>query len=122
MFRPISLSVLGIIIVNHEVDCSAITGPIGKECADLWPRIASAANAIFPEELPAEISLLQHYLRITCGTFAGNTDGQGNLSHSDQTFPADIIGFSVRKFPAVSKILRKQLPTRKIRRQIESFV
>ncbi|KAK5820102.1 hypothetical protein PVK06_025148 [Gossypium arboreum] len=24
---------------------SAITGPIGKECADLWPRIASAANA-----------------------------------------------------------------------------
>ncbi|XWS53754.1 hypothetical protein CRYUN_Cryun10bG0027300 [Craigia yunnanensis] len=26
--------------------CSAITGPIGKECADLWPRIASAANAI----------------------------------------------------------------------------
>ena len=25
---------------------SAITGPIAKECADLWPRIASAANAI----------------------------------------------------------------------------
>ncbi|KAM0864875.1 hypothetical protein ACQ4PT_043643 [Festuca glaucescens] len=25
---------------------SAITGPIGKECADLWPSIASAANAI----------------------------------------------------------------------------
>jgi hypothetical protein len=25
---------------------SSITGPIGKECADLWPRIASAANAI----------------------------------------------------------------------------
>ncbi|KAL8504388.1 hypothetical protein ACS0TY_022934 [Phlomoides rotata] len=24
---------------------SAITGPIGKECADLWPRIASATNA-----------------------------------------------------------------------------
>jgi len=24
---------------------SAITGPIGKECADLWPRIASAANS-----------------------------------------------------------------------------
>ncbi|WJX52766.1 hypothetical protein P8452_38839 [Trifolium repens] len=23
---------------------SAITGPIGKECGDLWPRIASAAN------------------------------------------------------------------------------
>lgn len=24
----------------------AITGPIGKECEDLWPRIASAANVI----------------------------------------------------------------------------
>ncbi|KAJ9564927.1 hypothetical protein OSB04_000893 [Centaurea solstitialis] len=29
-----------------EMKGSAITGPIGKECADLWPRIASAANAI----------------------------------------------------------------------------
>ncbi len=29
-----------------EIAGSAITGPIGKECADLWPRIASAANAI----------------------------------------------------------------------------
>ncbi|XP_017971992.1 PREDICTED: uncharacterized protein LOC108660992 isoform X2 [Theobroma cacao] len=25
---------------------SAITGPIGKKCANLWPRIASVANAI----------------------------------------------------------------------------
>lgn len=25
---------------------SAIIGPIGKECADLWPRITSATNAI----------------------------------------------------------------------------
>jgi ribosomal protein L14 len=25
---------------------SAITGPIGKECANLWARIASAANVI----------------------------------------------------------------------------
>ncbi len=33
---------------EHAGGCigSAITGPIGKECADLWPRIASAANAI----------------------------------------------------------------------------
>lgn len=34
---------------NHKLYIcvgSAITGPIGKECADLWPRIASAANAI----------------------------------------------------------------------------
>ncbi|MBA0671613.1 hypothetical protein Goklo_029546, partial [Gossypium klotzschianum] len=36
------------VIVNPkgEMKGSAITGPIGKECADLWPRIASAANAI----------------------------------------------------------------------------
>uniref|UniRef100_A0A2K1YVE7 60S ribosomal protein L23 n=1 Tax=Populus trichocarpa TaxID=3694 RepID=A0A2K1YVE7_POPTR len=35
------------VIVNPkgEMKGSAITGPIGKECADLWPRIASAANA-----------------------------------------------------------------------------
>jgi len=31
---------------TFEILGSAITGPIGKECADLWPRIASAANAI----------------------------------------------------------------------------
>uniref|UniRef100_A0A804NY21 60S ribosomal protein L23 n=1 Tax=Zea mays TaxID=4577 RepID=A0A804NY21_MAIZE len=36
------------VIVNPkgEMKGSAITGPIGKECADLWPRIASAANTI----------------------------------------------------------------------------
>ncbi|KAH7863231.1 hypothetical protein Vadar_015059 [Vaccinium darrowii] len=36
------------VIVNpkSEMKGSAITGPTGKECADLWPRIASAANAI----------------------------------------------------------------------------
>ncbi|KAL6132490.1 hypothetical protein ACLB2K_064732 [Fragaria x ananassa] len=36
------------VIVNPkgEMKGSAITGPVGKECADLWPRIASAANAI----------------------------------------------------------------------------
>ncbi|XP_019162299.1 PREDICTED: 60S ribosomal protein L23-like [Ipomoea nil] len=36
------------VIVNPkgEMKGSAITGPIGNECADLWPRIASAANAI----------------------------------------------------------------------------
>ncbi|KAL7128981.1 hypothetical protein ABFS83_06G117100 [Erythranthe nasuta] len=33
-------------ISKIEMKGSAITGPIGKECADLWPRIASAANAI----------------------------------------------------------------------------
>ena len=36
------------VIVNPkgEMKGSAITGPVGKECADLWPRIASNANAI----------------------------------------------------------------------------
>eukprot|EP00899_Mesostigma_viride_P023485 jgi/Mesvir1/4320/Mv18356-RA.1 len=36
------------VIVNPkgEMKGSAITGPVGKECADLWPRIASAANSI----------------------------------------------------------------------------
>lgn len=36
------------VIVNPkgEMKGSAITGPIGKECADLWPRIASAASSI----------------------------------------------------------------------------
>uniref|UniRef100_A0A0E0M8H7 Uncharacterized protein n=1 Tax=Oryza punctata TaxID=4537 RepID=A0A0E0M8H7_ORYPU len=36
------------VIVNPkgEMKGSTITGPIGKECADLWPRIARAANAI----------------------------------------------------------------------------
>jgi large subunit ribosomal protein L23e len=33
-------------LTNAASAGSAITGPIGKECADLWPRIASAANAI----------------------------------------------------------------------------
>ncbi|RHN77662.1 putative ribosomal protein L14P [Medicago truncatula] len=34
------------VIVNPkgEMKGSAITGPIGKECADLWPRIANAAK------------------------------------------------------------------------------
>ena len=36
------------VIVNPkgEMKGSAITGPVAKECADLWPRIASAANSI----------------------------------------------------------------------------
>lgn len=41
LFSCLNLVWLVIVIVG-----SAITGPIGKECADLWPRIASAANAI----------------------------------------------------------------------------
>jgi hypothetical protein len=36
------------VIVNPkgEMKGSAITGPVAKECADMWPRIASAAPSI----------------------------------------------------------------------------
>ena len=37
------------VIVNDkgEMKGSGITGPVAKECADLWPRISSAAGSIF---------------------------------------------------------------------------
>ncbi|CAK7336747.1 unnamed protein product [Dovyalis caffra] len=40
------------VIVNPkgEIKGSAITGLTGKECADLWPRITSAANSIVSVE------------------------------------------------------------------------
>lgn len=36
------------VIVNPkgEMKGSAITGPVGKECAELWPKIASASSAV----------------------------------------------------------------------------
>ncbi|CAG8609171.1 3634_t:CDS:2, partial [Scutellospora calospora] len=36
------------VIVNPkgEMKGSAITGPVGKECADLWPRIASSSGTV----------------------------------------------------------------------------
>ncbi|KAK2076055.1 hypothetical protein QBZ16_001391 [Prototheca wickerhamii] len=36
------------VIVNTkgEMKGSTITGPVAKECADLWPRVAAAANTI----------------------------------------------------------------------------
>ncbi|KAJ1633677.1 60S ribosomal protein subunit L17 [Pavlovales sp. CCMP2436] len=36
------------VIVNVKGDMkgSAITGPVAKECADVWPRIASAAGTV----------------------------------------------------------------------------
>merc|ERR1712196_649687 len=38
----------GVIVnIKGEMKGSAITGPVAKECAELWPRIASAANTIF---------------------------------------------------------------------------
>merc|ERR1712088_1097572 len=38
---------VGVIVNNKgEMKGSAITGPVSKECADLWPRIASHAGSI----------------------------------------------------------------------------
>eukprot|EP00658_Telonema_sp_P-2_P070217 TRINITY_DN597_c0_g1_i2.p1 TRINITY_DN597_c0_g1~~TRINITY_DN597_c0_g1_i2.p1 ORF type:complete len:159 (+),score=48.16 TRINITY_DN597_c0_g1_i2:77-553(+) len=38
----------GVIVNNKgEMKGSGITGPVAKECADMWPRIASAANTIY---------------------------------------------------------------------------
>eukprot|EP00123_Amoebidium_parasiticum_P000734 comp11621_c0_seq1/m.6116 comp11621_c0_seq1/g.6116 ORF comp11621_c0_seq1/g.6116 comp11621_c0_seq1/m.6116 type:complete len:141 (-) comp11621_c0_seq1:82-504(-) len=37
----------GVIVNNKgEMKGSAITGPVGKECADMWPRIASNAPSV----------------------------------------------------------------------------
>nr|CAD7395260.1 unnamed protein product [Timema poppensis] len=37
----------GVIVNNKgEMKGSAITGPVAKECADLWPKIASNASSI----------------------------------------------------------------------------
>merc|ERR1719487_37187 len=37
----------GVIVnVKGEMKGSQVTGPIGKECADIWPRIASAASTV----------------------------------------------------------------------------
>ncbi|RNA01935.1 60S ribosomal L23 [Brachionus plicatilis] len=37
----------GVIVNNKgELKGSAITGPVARECADLWPRVASLAQAV----------------------------------------------------------------------------
>ncbi|KRY92443.1 60S ribosomal protein L23 [Trichinella pseudospiralis] len=37
----------GVIVNNKgEMKGSAITGPVAKECADLWPRIAANASSV----------------------------------------------------------------------------
>jgi len=37
----------GVIVTNKgEMKGSAVTGPISKECADMWPRIATAAGTV----------------------------------------------------------------------------
>ncbi|CAK9159276.1 unnamed protein product [Ilex paraguariensis] len=63
------------VIVNPkgEMKGSAITGPIGKECADLWPRIASAANAI---ETPFEIENELTPLGLNACSVLGPSNGQ----------------------------------------------
>ena len=37
------------VIINDkgELKGSAITGPVAKECAELWPKVASVAPAVF---------------------------------------------------------------------------
>ena len=43
----ISIDNAGVIVnPKGEMKGSAVTGPIAKECADLWPRIASGASSI----------------------------------------------------------------------------
>ena len=37
----------GVIVnVKGEMKGSAITGPVAKECADLWPKISSNASSV----------------------------------------------------------------------------
>lgn len=45
--RSSILSYSGVIVnPKGEMKGSAITGPVAKECADLWPRIASNAGTV----------------------------------------------------------------------------
>ena len=44
---PSSLLQAGVIVnPKGEMKGSAITGPVAKEAADLWPRVSSAAPSI----------------------------------------------------------------------------
>jgi ribosomal protein L14 len=45
VFRNMCVDNAGVIVnPKGEMKGSAITGPVAKECADLWPRISSAAG------------------------------------------------------------------------------
>ena len=47
VFCDFNLDNAGVIInPKGEMKGSAITGPVGKEAADLWPKIASAAGSV----------------------------------------------------------------------------
>lgn len=51
----------GVIVNNKgEMKGSAITGPVAKECADLWPRIASNASSTQNKTLLAACRLHSH--------------------------------------------------------------
>lgn len=44
---PFAADNAGVIVnVKGDLKGSAISGPVSKECADLWPRIASAAGTV----------------------------------------------------------------------------
>ena len=40
-----------------EMKGSAVTGPVAKECADLWPRIASHSGTVVWRNLEKGISI-----------------------------------------------------------------
>ncbi|KAK8565059.1 hypothetical protein V6N13_020183 [Hibiscus sabdariffa] len=46
IFGSIDKKTSGYELIWRGAVCSAIIGPTGKECANLWPRIASATNVI----------------------------------------------------------------------------
>ena len=43
---PLTLTTRQIVNPKGEMKGSAITGPVGKEAADLWPRIASNSGVV----------------------------------------------------------------------------
>lgn len=48
LFRCIYIVDNAGVIVNNkgEMKGSAVTGPIAKECADIWPRVSAAAGSV----------------------------------------------------------------------------
>lgn len=46
LYASILIPVLQIVNAKGEMKGSAITGPVGKEAAELWPRIASNSGVV----------------------------------------------------------------------------
>ncbi len=70
---------------------SAITGPVAKECADIWPRIASNAvpsskRSPLPPFLPSRILYFIPYLHGQTHTHTSHTllSAIGERNHSRQ--------------------------------------